>query len=345
MQGPRDCRSVDGVLPKVDSGHLYKFLVTSGLALMAAAVALPWLLLREQSVLLIDEAEISRLTGDAQRAVRHKQHQFLWLIEHYHWMSIVAVVGGAAMVALGFTQWWKRQRIQDRKEDSELREQTLRVDAMTPAEQAERREGEVETLTEDAVAAADAGSTRSTTATERDDVRKEYRQLLSSAEALVTERLAEVFAPDYTLRRNVAVEISPLVKIPVDAVLQPLSKSSTARVWFVEVKAVSSPNNALTRVRGALSEVAPILLRGVSEPKPGALLVIVVLDSAMGTEPTRLRTERVASEIRRWGDLPMAVLVTTERALRETPSHELRSYVRPGTVTLLRGDGADVNYV
>jgi hypothetical protein len=132
------------VLPKVDFGHFYKFLASTGLVLLGLSVGVPWFLLREQSVLLVDEEQLTKLTDPARRAISARQVDYLWLVNNYRWISGGLALAGSALLLSGLVGWWNRQKVANDKEDAERDEAVVNAQRLTSDERERKLINEVQ---------------------------------------------------------------------------------------------------------------------------------------------------------------------------------------------------------
>ncbi len=99
----------------------YKFLTSLGVGLIALAVLVPWLFLREPFDLLNKQEDINALTPLARSIVEHRQILVGRVISFIPWFSIASLLMGFAMLIGGSILWWTRnQRLLDRQQQANL---------------------------------------------------------------------------------------------------------------------------------------------------------------------------------------------------------------------------------
>lgn len=135
-------------MTKLEFGDFYRFLVSLGTVLVALALILPWLFLRESFDALASVSDISELTSTAQRLIHHRQTSALWFVQRATWISGVMAFIGTAFLATGLILWWRKQRILDKRDWLKTEKLRQEVDSMGPAEIAEKVIREVEKDTE-----------------------------------------------------------------------------------------------------------------------------------------------------------------------------------------------------
>ncbi|MCC2313476.1 hypothetical protein [Cellulomonas xiejunii] len=147
-------------MPRFEFGPLYKFFTSAGLVLIIAAIALPWAILRESSVLLISQQEMDGLTPVAQAVIETKQVQSEGLVHFYPWLSGALLAAGVFLLVYGLIKWSKRQKVVDEKEDNEVLLQRRGLEPLNSDEIDHRRNIEVaESIAAEQEATSEAGST------------------------------------------------------------------------------------------------------------------------------------------------------------------------------------------
>jgi len=132
------------IVPQIEYGDFYKFIVSIGIALMIAAVLLPWLFLREPFDLLLDSNQLARLTPSAQAIIIERQHFLARIIHLVPWFSGVLLVAGVSLATVGLSKWHRRQILRDRSEELGVKKQELELTAMSPDEVNAKLEADAE---------------------------------------------------------------------------------------------------------------------------------------------------------------------------------------------------------
>src|SRR4051812_38513684 len=104
------------LVPKVDFGNIHKFLVSLGLALVLAALVVPWFILRESDALLVSTQQLNELTQTARETLERKQNSIHFLVIVWPYVSVVLLTSGVSLVVFGLVKWRQRQAVQDRME-------------------------------------------------------------------------------------------------------------------------------------------------------------------------------------------------------------------------------------
>jgi hypothetical protein len=126
---------------QIEYGDYYKFVASAGIALLVAAILLPWMFLREPFDLAIDAAKIAQLTPEAQNIVRERQHHVALSIHYIPPASCGLGVLGLLMISWGLIGWRGRQTIRDKSEELEVEKLSRELEQMSPSEvQAKARE-------------------------------------------------------------------------------------------------------------------------------------------------------------------------------------------------------------
>ena len=206
------------MIPRVEFGHLYKFIVSIGLALAAASLIVPWAVLRESGVLLVPTSELDRLTPTARLAIEEKQGHVLRVVEWYPLACSVALVLGLLIAGFGVVLWWRRQVVLDRREDLELETQIRGLRSLSPPEIEEGRwqeaieSAEEELQSKDAESGAPAGNAeapgetepvsetpRSSVAPSASQKYRDYRNTYAEIEELLTQKVREALGATHAV--------------------------------------------------------------------------------------------------------------------------------------------------
>src|SRR6266446_1085001 len=131
---------------QLEYGDYYKFIASAGIALVAGAVVVPWMFLREPFDLAIEASKIALLTPDAQNIVHARQHLIVTTIKYLPLASGLMVTVGIALTGLGLYQWRSRQSVRDKAEDLQNEKLDKELKAMSP----EQIETKAKTSLEDA---------------------------------------------------------------------------------------------------------------------------------------------------------------------------------------------------
>jgi hypothetical protein len=123
---------------KPEYSDLYKFISSLGIILIAFAVLLPWLFLREPFETHLSAEEIDALTQTAQTLIGYRQTTALWFYQYIPWISLALSSFGLGVLICGLKLWWGKQKLLDQsdKYDLELKEHEIR--SLSPAELAEK---------------------------------------------------------------------------------------------------------------------------------------------------------------------------------------------------------------
>lgn len=110
---------------KVEFGDYYKFLTSLGLALMASAVVLPWLLIKE-SPSIVPTAELDRALPIVSSTMEKRWEQYDRIITLWPWLTVGLASIGFILLISGAKKWKARQATKDTQEDerfsSEMRQ-------------------------------------------------------------------------------------------------------------------------------------------------------------------------------------------------------------------------------
>jgi hypothetical protein len=117
---------------QLEYGDYYKFIASAGIALIAGAVLVPWMFLREPFDLAVEASKIAQLTPDAQNIIHIRQHLVATIINYIPTASGVMAVIGAVLTGIGLNPWRSRQSVRDRAEDLQNQKAEKELKAMSP---------------------------------------------------------------------------------------------------------------------------------------------------------------------------------------------------------------------
>lgn len=328
------------MIPKLEFGHLYKFVASLGIALMAVAVVGPWAILRDQGALMVSEAELAELTPRAQRVLELKQAHAELVMEWYPRVAAVVFLVGAALTVCGLLFWLPRQAVAnkieeaglpkvkleklsseetERKLETEVAEATLGTEAggVEPSRPEVPRGGEPPAPRAEAEPG---GPTADDALTIREYVRARYEE----AEALAASALEAAFGAERAVHTDVKIMSDSGHEIGrADIVALPFANSSDSSLVF-DLKLIT-PKSAARQTRTALLDAAQSA--GALHPHSAAAVAILI---AKDDEEKRrvLPIVRGASErLQRILQTPSAAVVTTMSELESMPPAELAARI------------------
>jgi hypothetical protein len=313
------------VLPKIEFGQLYKFIMSVGLVLLASAVALPWLVLQHSDVLLIHADELKELTPTARAVLIRKQRDSAWVTNNYWWMAFALAGVGVVMIAYGFWQWRRRQRVLDEIEDTQLTTDKQRLRQMSPEAVDDRQEREaVEAVVEEPGVEAPAVSQAwSPDRLARSKVAS-ARSAFVAVERLLARRFDESFASTHRLFTN--IELSPPARSREVDIFAFASDAGPS--FVVEVKYSASGRVEPTRLVQAVHFAGDGAKAFTAQfgQDVRALVLFVVEEPRVGTEMT-VRISGIVQGLRDVVDARFGVLLLSRTALDKVPASEFRQLV------------------
>jgi hypothetical protein len=125
-------------MAQLEYGDYYKFTASAGITLIAGAVLVPWMFLREPFDLAMETSKIALLTPDAQNIIHTRQHLVAAAIHYLPLASGLMAITGLALTAYGLFSWRSRQSVRDKAEDLQNEKMDKELKAMSP-EQIETR--------------------------------------------------------------------------------------------------------------------------------------------------------------------------------------------------------------
>lgn len=133
-------------MQKIEYGDINKFLVSIGLVLIGLAVLSPYLYLKEDFGIYLEQSQFDNLQDSMQELVLDKQNKVKKLQEFFFCIPISLSIVGTLFLAIGLYRWFNRQEKIDEKFDSEIEKLKLEIKSLTPEEIEEKVKQEVQEL-------------------------------------------------------------------------------------------------------------------------------------------------------------------------------------------------------
>lgn len=338
-------------MPRIDFGHLYKFIASTGLVLVAAAFLVPWFFTQSLAVLEIPEARLVKLTETAQEVILERQAA---IAATQAWLLVgagVALLIGLALLIWGIVRWNRRQVVQDKNENADLSKKLADLRPASPDEIATKLDEEVqlsdETGGEDAVeAAAQPRRDLSPSAGEPTPSGSDHRarvELLKRAEDRVLSLLSTAFSEEFTVRANMTQRDGSGHREVLDVVLTPVDDENVAEIG-VDVRRVATRFNTSTLLDSMIrAAIATKGFRGGVVPGPeagapvttaaNAILIVVFSDrETMITSPSITRTKLLVQAANSVLVRKVGVVMVGESVFERMSPAELRAAVSAGIV-------------
>ena len=294
---PMQIQSVLERTMRFEFGDLYKFIVSSGVILIALAVLTPWLFLKEPFDLFRTEAELSQLTLMAQETVSRRQKLASYIVSLLPWLSATGAVAGVCLCGFGLIGWKKNQRVLDQRAITELAISRQSLRDATPEEVEARRDTETEERMEQMEAAG-----------EREPISapKITSEALSTERTLMT-RFHEIFSEKYHVLTEKIVD-----RAFIDIVLR--GKEPFTKDFLVEVKYISRGFGYAWLKETALKlRIASNLYSNVENRIPNTILLVVARSEVWANPKYQVFLERFASDYpRRLGKNRIVYLTPSE---------------------------------
>lgn len=106
---------------KIEFSDVNRFITSLGLIFIGLAFFLPWFLIQNNSILIIEQAEINKLTPIAKKTIESQQETIFTINTIFPYISIILIISGLIFLAFGIWKWNKRQTIIDKIQDEELK--------------------------------------------------------------------------------------------------------------------------------------------------------------------------------------------------------------------------------
>lgn len=341
--------------PKFEFGHLYKFIVSLGFALMTLALLGPWAILREQGALMVTEAQLEALTPRAQRVLEAKQAHAEIIMGAYPWVALAALILGAFLSVWGLRQWRPRQGIADALENAELLAVEQQLEKLTPAETERRLDAEAVAAAPDAdrtepgtdspeapaAAAAPAGPGDAPEHLRMEDaptIRQHIRALYAEVEPLAASRLEAAFAPDRRVVTDVKV-MGQGDRVAGEADIVAISPPTSSKPTLIFDLKLTTAKNASRQTEAALLNAArsAIALR----PHGAAAVALLIVNDEEEKAHARRGVTRTVERLHGVLGAPSGAVLLTTDELRTLAPAELRARILRAIRDPGGPDGAD----
>lgn len=133
-------------MEKIDYGDINKFLVSTGLVLVSLAIVTPYLYLKEDFGLYIEQDKLAKFQQPIQDIIATKRIQVSEIQKYVPWVSLSLFVLGLILSIVGLVRWFKRQSKIDEKFDKEIRKLDLEIISLTPEEKEIKADKEVKEI-------------------------------------------------------------------------------------------------------------------------------------------------------------------------------------------------------
>lgn len=350
-------------MPRIDFGHFYKFIASTGLVLMVAALVGPWIYSQSTQVLTIPADDLRGLTATARKALAERQEALAGLQSLvFPWASIVLFLLGAFLLTWGLIRWYRRQSVLDSGEDLELVTKQAAFESATPTEVAQKRQQEVaEELQPDEVMEAKTGAanadrsklelpdqataevpTAPTSPTPTSPTPSssygERMALLRSFEERLVSLLERGYSGAFSVNTNVRLLSRNRTSYIFDALLDPIGDLPWGQL-AIDIKMFSN----VKMLRHRLIESMVRLALAANSLKPGnvftggrgrpvatttkAVLIVVSGDSDTGDERLKASTLGIVNDMNTLMRWPVGVIVLSAREFEQVDALELRGFI------------------
>jgi len=202
---------------KIEYDNFPKFLVSFGIILIALPVLAITFFLKENSVLLVSEENISELTEVARRTITAKQELSCLITDNIAFLSIGCILGGIILLLIGCRMWYVLQKKINDKQEVELQTAKMQLQKMTPEEKENKAKREIMEQVQTAVENVEEDNKDNVLSVEeirkkqeyirnensiiRDNISKRYFEV----EETITKEMGRLLMDDYTIMSNMRI--------------------------------------------------------------------------------------------------------------------------------------------
>lgn len=289
---------------KVNYSDVNRFLVSLGLLLIFVALGLPFLLLKNNYEVIIEQNKFDSLTYYAQSMIITKQNVIQILVVVIPTFSVVFLIFGIISINKGIRQWLRRQTIEDEKFDAEkskvkaeisrINAETLKINldakSLTDQQLNQKNLKEIEL--------------------ENKDYSEKEKDLLAAQylliEKLIYEKLQFAFYKNYNLLSNQIIN-----NYEFDLILNPKNSSSRIQLLkeiIVEIKFLNKYNG---RVINSAIEHTRLLAKNYPNKIPKAYLILICSSNEV-KENSLTRVTAIASDDKKGSKISIKLFTISE---------------------------------
>ena len=133
-------------MKKIEYGDVNKFLVSIGIVLVTLAILAPYLFLKEDFGLYLEQEKLMKLQDPIKALIKDKQNKIILIQEYLPLISLTLLGLGALSIIVGLFRWFRRQSKIDEKFDKEIVKLDLEVTALRPEEIKRKAEDEIQPI-------------------------------------------------------------------------------------------------------------------------------------------------------------------------------------------------------
>jgi hypothetical protein len=218
------------MLNKVEFSDLYKFLTSVGLIIMASAVLIPWLFMKQEIGLLISETEYNGLIESSKNLTDRRIQLGLIITKAIPYISGILFALGILISGIGLWNWKKKQDTVDETDLLKLTELKAKIKELDSDEIDEKAEQEVR---QEIQAEIDKTEKKDKPAVTEENI-EELKANLIDMEKFFYDKIVNFNSFNYNVKSNVKIDN----KYEVDIALTPLNKKY--RDSFIEIKYLQS---------------------------------------------------------------------------------------------------------
>lgn len=331
-------------MPRVEFGHLYKFLVSLGLALIFAGIALPWFVIQASEGSAVPQDVFDSLVQSSQRLVSTRHSQLEWILTWYPIASVTLVGLGAWATIFGLLRWRGRQAVFDENENIMRDIAKYNYSKMTAEEIAESRIDEATAGLEESSEAPPANNpsdegvvhTQPADQDNEDHRSSEYNanqliklalqshaQLIEEAETQVFELLRFGFGNTHRFESHVKIGGS-MGSTSVDALLVP--KDTSMRAIAIDVVVFGGTATQSSRLRDQMTRFASAAQPYGPSAGSLSLCQILVVEKPMSSPITAqlVMRRRAINEVLK---TPVYAVVVDRERLSSVPPTQFRDAI------------------
>ncbi|TRX06186.1 hypothetical protein [Flavobacterium gawalongense] len=110
---------------RIEFSDINRFLTSLGTIFIGLAFLLPWFIIQNNSIILIEQEKIKQLTPTAKEIIQNQQNTLLTINCLFPTFSFGLIVLGFILLLIGLLRWNKRQAISDKIQNEDLKSKEI----------------------------------------------------------------------------------------------------------------------------------------------------------------------------------------------------------------------------
>jgi hypothetical protein len=275
-------------MEKVQYGDINRFLVSIGLVLITLSLLLPFLYLRDDFGLYLDQGSIECFDPIVQELIKNKLGIVTRIQNNLAYISTSTLALGMIFFIYGLQRWLKRQKKADEKADLETEKLRREIDELTPEEKREKAEDEFE---ENKYAEFKEEQKKSSSTQE------EVKEEIINNYLAVEEKLIQVFRNYKSTNFHILDNVRIANKYAIDILLEAKSRGFADRIVEVKYANKHIADSVLSSAIKQLSQYSRFYTKFHSKNVVPVLLFVYSNNAKVSESRLKMLNDKITSHI------------------------------------------------